>query len=355
MLALYHYVTFLALRNDFSIRAVHLPGKFNIIADHLSHFQASPDFLIKHNLHALPAYVSSPASMTDVITQLLQASIVPATRRKYCATLAEFLSIVPGASIHSSALVNDILYFIAHLQARGVSAVSIRSKLSAISFWHHLNQWANPCNQFLVKKVLLGVANLHLSKSFNRLPVYSSLLLRLLSVLPSLQMSPYEVKMYTAMFTLAFFAFLRVGEYTLSRHCLQLSDIVVSNTAVHIQFSSFKHSVHKTCLILLPAISSPLYPVRAMSCDLQWHPSGPGTLFRSMDSLPLCAREVRRVLYRLSVWLGLPEGSLTPHSFRIGAATMAASLGIPDEIISRMGCWSSKAYLSYIRCSVNCM
>lgn len=44
---------------------------------------------------------------------------------------------------------------------------------------------------------------------------------------------------------------------------------------------------------------------------------------------------------------------IKPHSFRIGAATTAASIGIPGESIQRMGRWSSGAFTRYIRHQVN--
>ena len=37
------------------------------------------------------------------------------------------------------------------------------------------------------------------------------------------------------------------------------------------------------------------------------------------------------------------------HSFRIGAATVAAQHGVQDSLIKTMGRWESAAYLCYIR------
>jgi site-specific recombinase XerD len=39
----------------------------------------------------------------------------------------------------------------------------------------------------------------------------------------------------------------------------------------------------------------------------------------------------------------------TGHSFRIGAATKATRVGIPDHLIQTLGRWSSDSYLRYIR------
>ena len=43
------------------------------------------------------------------------------------------------------------------------------------------------------------------------------------------------------------------------------------------------------------------------------------------------------------------NGDYTGNSFRIGAATTAAGVGIPDHLIQILGRWSSDAYELYIR------
>ena len=45
------------------------------------------------------------------------------------------------------------------------------------------------------------------------------------------------------------------------------------------------------------------------------------------------------------------EGDYTGYSFRIGAATTAARVGIPDNMIKTFGRWSSEVYRLYIRSS----
>ena len=46
---------------------------------------------------------------------------------------------------------------------------------------------------------------------------------------------------------------------------------------------------------------------------------------------------------------GLEASEFNGHSFRIGAATTAASRGMEDSMIKTLGCWESDAYQRYVR------
>lgn len=135
-------------------------------------------------------------------------------RHSYSATLFEFYRAVPGTSSGREATVDDVLQFIACLHSWGVAAVSMCSKLSALSFWHHLNCWAKRYDNFLVRKAILGSVNMRPAFTSSKLPVSPSLLLCLIHRLPIMVLAHFKVIMFTAVFTMAFFAFLHVGEYT---------------------------------------------------------------------------------------------------------------------------------------------
>ena len=55
--------------------------------------------------------------------------------------------------------------------------------------------------------------------------------------------------------------------------------------------------------------------------------------------------EVRRCLKAA----GVNHSFFSGHSFRIGAATMAARAGVPSHLIKMLGRWESEAYLLYVR------
>lgn len=63
-----------------------------------------------------------------------------------------------------------------------------------------------------------------------------------------------------------------------------------------------------------------------------------------MGELPL-SRQFFTSQLRFSLsYLGLSWEHYKSHSFRIGAATAAASMNIPEDKIQQMGRWHSKAF-----------
>ena len=74
-----------------------------------------------------------------------------------------------------------------------------------------------------------------------------------------------------------------------------------------------------------------------------------GPLFKLPSGVPMTrpyfVGKVREVLSNL----GLAARSYAGHSFRVGAATTIAMVGIEDSLIQTLGCWRSSAYLLYIR------
>ena len=95
--------------------------------------------------------------------------------------------------------------------------------------------------------------------------------------------------------------------------------------------------------------NSSLCPVAAILGYLAIRPPGRGPLFIFRDGTPLTRdRFVREVRAALSA-AHIDHQAYSGHSFRIGAATMAAQAGLPPHLIKMLGRWSSDAYQVYIR------
>jgi len=85
-----------------------------------------------------------------------------------------------------------------------------------------------------------------------------------------------------------------------------------------------------------------------MSAYLHKRGGAPGPLFLLENGQPLSRDRLSSWLRSIFSGAGIP-GNFSSHSFRIGAATVAARNGVPDHLIQALGRWTSNAYLGYIR------
>ena len=101
--------------------------------------------------------------------------------------------------------------------------------------------------------------------------------------------------------------------------------------------------------VYINATHNELCPVAALLAYLALRSTDPGPLFRAIDGLALRKPHVvGRVREALSA-LGYVQSHYAGHSFRIGAATTAAAVGIEDSTIQALGRWSSSAFKAYIK------
>ena len=93
----------------------------------------------------------------------------------------------------------------------------------------------------------------------------------------------------------------------------------------------------------------PLCPVSALLCYLAIRPPQQGPLFLFKDdstfSRPRLVISLRKALSEV----GVDPSGYNGHSFRIGAATTAARMGVNDSLIQTLGRWKSSAFVHYIR------
>lgn len=269
-----------------------------------------------------------------------------------------FLTWKPNLSLPVS--VTDVCNFIGHLFLQNYSPSTILSHISAISFIHKLFDITDPTQAFVTKKILKGCQALG-SRKDTRLPITAPILQKLIAALEH-TVSQYPVRLLLrALFLMAFHAFLRLGEITAksvkSQNCvLQRADVNFSHNGsriegVQIVMREYKTNKHHTPLIIhLQACSNSSYcPVQALNNYLALYKHTSGPLFQTMDGLPITYSVVSSHLKAAIKFIGLNPDQFKGHSFRIGAATHAASLGFSDHVIQKMGRWNSDAFKRYIR------
>ena len=159
---------------------------------------------------------------------------------------------------------------------------------------------------------------------------------------------------------LAFFAFLRSGEFTCQSwtaykpYMLSKDDIQIDNrenpTMLQVTLRQSKTDVFGVGVnIHVGKTGSYVCPVAALLAYMAIRPSTPGPLFLLECGIPLSRSVlVNRIRETLST-TDYDVSRFNGHSFRIGAATTAAQAGLSDSSIQLLGRWKSSAFTRYIR------
>lgn len=205
-----------------------------------------------------------------------------------------------------------------------------------------------------------------MSPQRSRLPITGEVLRRLRAALfPSGDPAGavqyrYDSILLWAACCLAFFGFLRSGEFT-SRPgespAICFSDLSVDSksnpSTIKIQIRRSKtDQFGQGTSVYVSKTNSVLCPVSALSWYLAQRPTTvleDSPLFIHQDGSPLTRDQFVRWVKEALRAAGIDSSKYTGHSFRIGAASAAAQAGIPDHLIKALGRWESEAYQLYIR------
>ncbi|CAG2190914.1 unnamed protein product [Mytilus edulis] len=171
--------------------------------------------------------------------------------------------------------------------------------------------------------------------------------------------------LYTA-FTVAFYGFLRCGEFTIRRsksfdcnNNLCISDVLFYSDYVILHLKQSKTDPFRMGVdIQLHKLNHDCCPFKALHDYLIVR----NTMFKFQNNNALfidesgIALEREFFISKLKHLLGIcgynPQ-SFNGHSFRIGAATTAGKSNIEDHLIKTLGRWNSNSYCRYIRTSKN--
>lgn len=252
-----------------------------------------------------------------------------------------------------------LILFTAEISQR-VCYTSARSYLSAVRHLHISNGYQDPLKGALqLELVLKGLKRKKPKGQDTRLPI-TPLVLRHIKQVLMQNPGDYNNILLWAACCLAFFAFLRAGEFTTNEKFdpevhLMPEDIELDDCA---NPSVLKISIKKSktdqtregVSLYVGKTGNELCPVAALLPFLVIrNQKGFGPLFITKDGSYLTrSLLVKMVKETLSV-AGVDCSRYSGHSFRIGAATTALAKGVPETTIKTLGRWKSEAYKQYIR------
>ncbi|XP_062570270.1 uncharacterized protein LOC134232331 [Saccostrea cucullata] len=299
--------------------------------------------------------------LLDNIAKLASAALAPSTKLTYKRAWTTFDTFSGSFKIPNSVpfSVTTVALFVSYLFQEAFSPRTISTYLSAIAYAHKMLNFEDPTRAFVIQKLVAGAYRL--GNTFDiRLPITTNILNRLLDVIPDVINDKYTQSLFKALFLFAFSSFARIGELICAApekasDVVQLADVTLSSvkgkiTAINVCFKKFKHNsngvpkvisfAHGDCKISAISATTDYLKVRT-NCQ--------GPMFVSNTGSPILRTTFDRTLRSCLRLCNLDSSRYKGHSFRIGAATVAADKGLSDAQIRSMGRWHSNAFLKYIR------
>lgn len=151
--------------------------------------------------------------------------------------------------------------------------------------------------------------------------------------------------LFNAAFVLAFFGALRISELLPKNKKVVVGllkhNVIVSETGIRlfIPVSETDRLGKGSWVPLRQCGDVDIWPVRVINGYLAVRPIGEGNFLIDADGSPLTQYQFNYILKACLQKFNLHQFKFTSHSFRIGAATEAATMGLDDTIIKQLGRW----------------
>ena len=255
--------------------------------------------------------------------------------------------------------------FAAYLADQGLAPQTGKSYLSALRSMQISLGLPDPREQSslpILKRVQAGISRARVLKGSPpriRLPITVSILG---AIHQSLETSTNPDKaVFWAVASAAFFGFFRLGELLLNAPSqfnpatsLAWGDVAVdshtnpSMVQFHLKISKCDQFGSGSDIVV-GRVDSPLCPVSAVLKYIEVRGDAPGPFFKDSSNIALTKQRFVKQIRDILNAVGLQQDQYAGHSFRIGAATTAATAGVQDSTIQTLGRWHSAAFLQYIR------
>ena len=249
--------------------------------------------------------------------------------------------------------------FIAYLAEQKYASSTVLTYISALGFPHRLAGLPDPTKGDLIQLTLRGYSKLNPSRD-SRLPISLPILENIISSCVHTQSTLYNRKLLQGMYAIAFFAALRVGEITCQPKQTNQNLIFLNQASlmkrngdsvdtIKLTLTHYKHSNPAEPVNIFIYQAQPVCPVNLLLAYLNLRGTSPGPLFCWPDLSPISRNFFTKALADSLRFCDLDVSGYKSHSFRIGAASWAASKGMSDAQIRAFGRWKSNAFLRYIR------
>ena len=219
----------------------------------------------------------------------------------------------------------SVVEFTAWLSTQGVSPSTAKSYMAGIGFHCKISGFVDVTQFFIITKMLSGMTRLD-ARVDQRFPISPELLVKIIQVLPVVCSSVYETTLFSAIFSLAFYGFLRVGELVVASkgewgHALLAHTVKVKDHGgtIELELSHSKtDQAGKGVIINLQKIESPTCPVSLVKQFLAIRKRASCIFFCHFDGIPVTRYQFSALLKKSLNAIGLHTDRYRSHSFRMG-------------------------------------
>ena len=304
------------------------------------------------------------SSLDSTVHRLFKAGLAASTQKVYGTGSRQYINYCDLYAVSNPFPVaeNTLIHFASYLYTERVKAGTIKSYLVAVKHAQISLGLGDPkmCDMPQLEYVIKGIKRCTGQQSRTRFPITPGLMRNLRCYWRS-NHTERDYIMLWAVACMCFFGFMRTGELVVpsdsgfdpSCH-LAAGDVFVNNRSspsylvVNVKVSKtnpFRQGVQ----IHLGRMSSELCPVAAILSYMVKRGTSDGPFFRFEDGRYLTRDRFVTVVCSALVAAGVNPSHYAGHSFRIGAATNAASCSLQDSLIKTLGRWESSVYALYIR------
>ena len=255
--------------------------------------------------------------------------------------------------------------FGAYLVENGIQSSTLKSYFSAIKHVLKLDGYNWDENKVLLS-ALVRSCKLENDIVKTRLPIQKGLLEILLFEIErkfnGTSPQPYLILLYKAIFCLAYYGMLRVGELSMSNHVIKACNIHIGNNKDKILIVLYSSKTHgkesRPQKVKISAINNDGYnkkifcPFRIITQYMYLrgdYENDHEQFFVFSDKSPVKPNNIRTLLRSLLDDLNLDSALYDVHSFRGGRTSDLAKFGYSIERIKSMGRWKSSAVYRYLK------
>ena len=303
----------------------------------------------------------SSRRMEEILEQLKLKTTRSSTKDNYYRIWQSFNKFVVKLDQIPDNWEQRVTLYVAYLIDKGRQSSSVKSYLSAIKKILTFIGYDLSCDQVLLNS-LSKACRLQNDKLKIRKPIRTKLLEQLLFELERYFKNQLFLEyLYKAIFVIAYYGLLRIGELTASDHVTKAKDVSIGtnkNKILIVLYTSKTQDIYmhpqkiKISQIGRWERNRFFCPFKIINRYLKLR--GPyvhdhDQFFMFRDRSPVKAVHVRNILCLMIKKLGLNSKLFDCHSFRSGHASQLIKLGFTIEKIKRLGRWKSNAVYKYIK------